>query len=214
MPKKIVAVVSGGMDSVTMLHDLVKKGNIITVLSFDYEQRHKKELLMMKWNCKKLGIEYKIIKLGKIMSNSCLTDPDKPVPHGHYESKSMKLTVVPNRNMVMLSVAISYAISCDFEAVAYAAHSGDHAIYPDCRPEFVQKIKALAKVVHYFPVDILTPYLALNKGTIIARGLKIGVDYSKTWTCYEGKEKICGKCGSCQERLEGFKQNGIKDPLQ
>jgi 7-cyano-7-deazaguanine synthase len=214
---KTLAIVSGGMDSVTMLHDLHEQGHELTVVSFDYGQRHVKELKVAKANADKLGIDHKIIRmdfLAQMLDNSALTG-DVDVPEGHYAADNMKLTVVPNRNMIMASIAIGIAVNNGQEAIAMGVHSGDHAIYPDCRPEFISAIRTASLIANYEPVDVLAPYLKMDKGSIIARGLEIDtMDYSETWTCYKGLEKACGVCGSCQERLEGFAINGIEDPLQ
>ncbi|HEX7762239.1 MAG TPA: 7-cyano-7-deazaguanine synthase, partial [Cellvibrio sp.] len=135
------------------------------------------------------------------------------VPEGHYAADNMKSTVVPNRNMILLSLAVGYAVSLNAQQVYYGAHSGDHFIYPDCRPEFVQKMHDVCQIANYEPVDIVSPYLQQNKIDILRDGLSMGLDYSKTWTCYNGREKACGKCGSCQERLEAFSLNNATDPL-
>lgn len=126
----------------------------------------------------------------------------------------MKSTVVPNRNMVMLSLAIAYAVSVNATSVLFGAHGGDHAIYPDCRPEFVEKMAAVSRVANYEVVDVQAPYLHLNKIDILAKGIAMGLDYGKSWTCYKGREQACGKCGACQERLEAFSKNGVTDPLK
>jgi len=216
MSEKIVAVVSGGMDSVTMLHDLVNQGNEVSVISFDYGQKHVKELDVAAKNAQKLELAHTIVRMEfmkDILSNSALT-AGVAVPEGHYAAETMKATVVPNRNMIMASIAIGHAVNLGFDAVALGVHSGDHAIYPDCRPEFVSALRTASLIANYEPVDILAPYLDLDKGRIIERGLEIPtMDYSETWTCYKGLEKACGVCGSCQERLEGFAQNGIEDPI-
>jgi 7-cyano-7-deazaguanine synthase len=125
----------------------------------------------------------------------------------------MKSTVVPNRNMIMLSLAIAYAVSIGTDKVYYGAHAGDHAIYPDCRPEFLEKMNDVAAIANYEAVNIYAPYLDGNKETILEDGFVMGVDYADTWTCYNGRNKACGKCGACQERLEAFKAVGKTDPL-
>ena len=126
----------------------------------------------------------------------------------------MKLTVVPNRNMVFLALATAYAIGIGASKVFYGAHGGDHAIYPDCRSEFVAAMKKAIKICDWSSITLHAPYLKLTKADILRRGLKLGVDYSKTWTCYLGEEKACGKCGACNERLMAFECNGITDPIE
>jgi 7-cyano-7-deazaguanine synthase len=125
----------------------------------------------------------------------------------------MKSTIVPNRNMILLSLAVAYAVSVGAGQVYYGAHSGDHAIYPDCRPEFVQKMNDVCLIANYDAVEIFSPYLTVDKTAILADGLAMGLDYSNTWTCYNGRDKACGKCGACQERLEAFRDNNAQDPI-
>ena len=203
---KIVAVVSGGMDSVTMLHDLYSQGHEIQVISFNYGQRHIKELKVAKENAEALGLKHTVVEMGfmsDLLSNSALTG-DIDVPEGHYEDENMKLTAVPNRNMIMASIAIGYAVNLEYDTVALGVHSGDHAIYPDCRPKFIEILNEVARIANYQPIEVIAPYINMNKVNIVARGSEIGVDYSKTWTCYKGLDKACGRCGSCQERLEAL----------
>ena len=213
---KIVAIVSGGMDSVTMLHDLYLQGHEIQVISFNYGQRHIKELEVAKENAEALGLKHTVVEMGfmsDLLSNSALTG-DIDVPEGHYEDENMKLTVVPNRNMIMASIAIGYAVNLEYDTVALGVHSGDHAIYPDCRPKFIEILNEVARIANYQPIEVIAPYINMNKVNIVARGSEIGVDYSKTWTCYKGLDKACGRCGSCQERLEAFILNELVDPLK
>ncbi len=215
MAEKVVVIYSGGMDSFTVLNKAVNDGFDVYALSFDYGQRHVKELEYAANVCKQLNIHHKIVDISainSIISGSSLTD-DIDVPEGHYESENMKQTVVPNRNMILLSLAVGYAVSLEANKVYYGAHSGDHAIYPDCRPEFVQKMQDVCAIANYEAVDIVVPYLNDDKIEILADGLKMGLDYALTWTCYNGREKACGKCGACQERLEAFKLNNATDPL-
>lgn len=206
---------SGGMDSVTMLHDLHAQGHELSVVSFNYGQRHIKELEIAKRNTQRLKVPHKVIDMAfmaQLLDNSALTG-DVEVPEGHYAAENMKLTVVPNRNMIMASIAIGMAVNMEYDAVALGVHSGDHAIYPDCRPEFVSALRTTSLIANYKPIDILAPYLYADKTQIIKRGLDVGVDYSDTWTCYKGGLKACGVCGSCQERLEAFHNNNIQDPV-
>jgi 7-cyano-7-deazaguanine synthase len=213
--KKCIAIVSGGMDSVTLLYQLVKDYEVVGVLSFDYGQRHSKEILFSALNCKKLGIEHHIITLPYkfLFGESSLTSNNE-IPEGHYEQENMKSTVVPNRNMIMLSLATAYAISKDAEFIAYGAHSGDHYIYPDCRPEFIDKLNEAIKICDFKERALIAPFSNYTKKDILEIGINLGVDYNWTWTCYVGGDKACGKCGSCQERLEAFKLLNLEDPLE
>jgi 7-cyano-7-deazaguanine synthase len=215
MTEKVVVIYSGGMDSFTVLNRAIKDGKEVYALSFDYGQRHIKELTYASQVCERLNVTHKVIDISSInqlLAGSSLTD-DIDIPEGHYEDDNMKSTVVPNRNMILLSLAVGYAVSVGASQVYYGAHSGDHAIYPDCRPEFVTKMNDVCKIANYEAVEIFSPYLKNNKTDILTDGLNMGLDYSQTWTCYNGREKACGKCGSCQERLEAFRDNKITDPI-
>lgn len=215
MTDTVVVIYSGGMDSYTLLHVARAQGLNVHALSFNYGQRHVRELESASAVCERLDIPHKVIDIramGEVMAGSALTS-DVDVPEGHYEEDSMKATVVPNRNMILLSLATGYAVTVGAGAVWYGAHGGDHAIYPDCRPEFVEKMDAVCRVANYEPVAVEAPFMALDKGEILAEGLKLGLDYSQTWTCYNGRERACGRCGSCVERLEAFASHGVTDPL-
>lgn len=216
MSEKVVVIYSGGMDSYTVLHRALRDGKQVHALSFDYGQRHKKELDYAANVCNKLNIPHKVVDISAIntlIGGSALTD-DIDVPEGHYEEPSMKQTVVPNRNMILLSMAVGYAVSLEANEVYYGAHSGDHAIYPDCRPEFVNKMNDVCRIANYTQVEIVTPYLDVSKTDILTAGLAMELDYGETWTCYNGREKACGKCGACEERLEAFRDNQATDPLE
>ena len=215
MGNKVVVVFSGGMDSYTVLHKAVREGFEVLPLTFNYGQKHNKEIEYAEHACIALGVVPKIVDItaiNQLIAGSSLTS-DIEMPEGHYADDNMKSTVVPNRNMILLSLAVGYAVSSDAHKVFYGAHSGDHEIYPDCRPEFVEKMNSLCAIANYEPVEIVTPYLALNKTDILREGLAMGLDYGRTWTCYNGREKACGKCGSCVERLEAFSENQMSDPL-
>jgi 7-cyano-7-deazaguanine synthase len=212
---KTICVLSGGMDSTTLLYKLLSEKKEVEALSFNYGQRHKKELESAKATCQKLGVPHKVIDLSflrELVSNSALTS-DIEVPEGHYADETMKLTVVPNRNMIMASIAIGYAVNKDFDEVALGVHAGDHAIYPDCRPEFIGALNEIAQIANFKPIEIYTPFLEIDKGDIAKIGKKLGVDYSLTWTCYKGLDKPCGKCGACQERKEAFEKAKSIDPV-
>lgn len=215
MTNKVVVIYSGGMDSFTLLNEVHRSGKEIYALSFDYGQRHKKELHYAARVCQKQNIHHKVVNISAIndlIGGSSLTD-DIEVPEGHYEDENMQQTVVPNRNMILLSLATGYAVSLGIEEVYYGAHGGDHMIYPDCRPEFVEKMNNVCEIANYQKVMICTPYLNINKIDILTKGLAMNLDYSDSWTCYNGREKACGKCGACQERLEAFSMNQVNDPL-
>jgi len=215
MTEKVVVIYSGGMDSFTVLNRALQDGKEVFSLSFDYGQRHVKELECANTVCNALGVNHKVIDISSInqlLAGSSLTD-DIDIPEGQYETDNMKSTVVPNRNMVLLSLAVAYAVSIGAEQVYYGAHSGDHAIYPDCRPEFLEKMNDVCKIANYQSVEIFSPYLNVNKTAILADGIAMGLDYSNTWTCYNGRDKACGQCSSCQERLEAFADNNQTDPI-
>lgn len=215
MSNKVVVIYSGGMDSFTVLNRAIQDGKEVFALSFDYGQRHVKELKYAAKVCKGLNVAHKVIDISAInqlLAGSSLTD-DIDIPEGHYEAENMKSTIVPNRNMILLSLAVGYAVSVEASQVYYGAHSGDHAIYPDCRPEFVMKMNDVCQIANYEAVEIFSPYLNVNKTAILTDGIAMGLDYSNTWTCYNGRENACGKCGACQERLEAFADNNITDPV-
>lgn len=213
--EKVVVVLSGGMDSATLLYHLLDAGHPIKALSVNYGQRHVRELEAAADLCRRRSVEHVVADLGAIrplLGGSSLSDPAIAVPHGHYEEQSMKLTVVPNRNMILLSVAIGWALSQKFDAVAYGAHGGDHAIYPDCRPAFAEALDRAAGLCDWQPMRLLFPLMHMDKAKIARRGHELGVPFEITWTCYEGGEVHCGRCGACTERREAFARNGLPDP--
>lgn len=218
MPKELV-VLSGGMDSTTLLYDVIEQSEPgrfqVEAITFDYNQRHKKEIVVASKTCEKLNIPQTIIDLSILnaVAPSALTRRDWDVPHGHYEQENMKETVVPNRNMVMLSLAVSYAIGIGARKVYYGAHHGDHAIYPDCRKEFVLAMKSAIALCDWNDIVLEAPYIEMDKGEILKKGIGLDVNYSLTWTCYEGEGQPCGECGSCVERAEAFSANNESDPL-
>jgi len=212
---KTVLIYSGGLDSTVALYYLKEQGHKLKALSVDYGQRHKKEIELAKYHCAKLGIEHQIADLTGIthlLGGSSQTSSSVDVPEGHYAEESMKLTVVPNRNMIMLSVAIGWAVSQKADFVAYAAHAGDHAIYPDCRPEFAEALDHVAKLADWHQVSLLRPFVQWSKADIAAEAKRLGVEIEKTWSCYKGLELHCGKCGTCTERIEAFQLAGVNDP--
>ena len=215
--KKITLIYSGGSDSFTLLHHALSQGLDVDCISFGYGQKHIKELEYAKENCNELNLNHTLIDIGdplSIFGSTSLVDVDNKIPHGSYKEESMKSTIVPNRNMIFISYAIAYSIANNISEVWYGAHAGDHFIYPDCRPEFVHRMNDVCGIANYTPVEIVTPYIDESKTAILTDGLNMGLDYGKTWTCYNGREKACGKCGACEERLEAFRDNNATDPLE
>ncbi|WP_271629088.1 7-cyano-7-deazaguanine synthase QueC [Caldicellulosiruptor sp. DIB 104C] len=213
---RAVVVLSGGMDSTTLLYDIKNQGYETYAISFLYGQKHSKELEFAKKTCELLKVPHKIVDISFFadLAPSALTKSSWSVPEGYYTDESMKQTVVPNRNMVFLSLATSYAISLKAQKLFYGAHAGDHPIYPDCRKEFVEAMKRSILLCDYQIVELEAPYVDLKKEDILRIGLKLGVDYSLTWSCYKGGEKACGRCGTCTERIEAFRKIGVKDPIE
>lgn len=211
---RTVLVYSGGLDSTVLLYEFRQQGHEVRCLSIDYGQRHRRELRAAESICRDLGVEHRIADLSSIrplLAGSALTG-DAEVPAGHYKDESMKQTVVPNRNMIMLSVAIGWAVSSKCDAVAYAAHAGDHSIYPDCRPEFAEVMRRAAGLCDWHPVELLTPFVDRTKGDIVRIGADLGVPFERTWSCYEGGQLHCGQCGTCVERREAFELASVDDP--
>lgn len=213
MGKDCLIILSGGMDSVTLLHNY--KRSIALAVSFDYGSNHnKREIELAKINCDNLGIEHITIPLDFIHEHfkSSLLQGADAIPEGHYASENMKSTVVPFRNGIMLAIAAGLAESRGLDTLLIANHSGDHAIYPDCRASFIAAMGSATLNGTYNGVSIEAPYTRLTKTDIAKIGAKIGVDYSLTYSCYKGGKKHCGKCGTCVERKEAFEQAGLTDP--
>ena len=208
-----VLILSGGMDSVTLLYDY--RDRIALAISFDYGSNHNaKEIPFARLHCERLGIRHLTIPLdfmGQYFRSSLL-EGSEAIPEGHYADENMKSTVVPFRNGIMLAIATGIAESNDLPYVMMANHSGDHTIYPDCRPAFVEAFDQAAQAGTYNGVRLLSPYCNLTKGQIAARGRELGIDYAETWSCYKGGEKHCGRCGTCVERQEALAEAGIPDP--
>ena len=212
MKKDAVIILSGGMDSVTMLYDYQER--IAVAISFDYGSNHNaKEIPFAQLHCRRLGIEHLVIPLEFIHRyfDSSLLQGAEAIPEGHYAADNMKSTVVPFRNAIMLSVAVGLAESRHLNYVMMANHGGDHTIYPDCRPEFVKAFSDAAVAGTYEKVEVWAPYTMLTKVDIAKRGKELGIDYSETWSCYKGGDVHCGRCGTCVERKEALEQAGIAD---
>lgn len=215
MKKKVVVLVSGGMDSVSALYEARCSQVVVSAVSFDYGSKHNhKEIPFAEWHCQKFSIPHRTIRLDFVgeLFKSDLLQSGGAIPDGHYEEQSMKQTVVPFRNGIMLSIAGGYAESIEANGLVIAAHSGDHAIYPDCREDFMKSMTDAIRLGTYAAVEILRPFIHSTKAEIARRGHELGVDFSKTWSCYKGGDLHCGTCGTCVERREAFQLAGLPDP--
>ena len=213
----VVVLVSGGMDSVTALYQAASEGPVAAALSFDYGSKHAaRELPEAAWHAARLGIRHVVLPLPFMASHfsSALLQGGGAIPSGHYEEESMKQTVVPFRNGILLAIAGGLAESCGASGVVIAAHAGDHAIYPDCREDFMLAMSDAIRLGTYAEVGLLRPFIRMNKAEIAARGAALGVDYARTWSCYVGAEIHCGECGTCVERREAFLNAHLPDPTQ
>ncbi|MGF1448981.1 MAG: 7-cyano-7-deazaguanine synthase QueC [Opitutales bacterium] len=224
----VVVVYSGGLDSTVLLAHLIHEGNQVFALTLDYGQRHRREIEAAKQICAHYRgrgvsdaggrlVEHRIADLSSLqvlLGGSSLTQADVAVPKGHYTEDSMKATVVPNRNMILLSVAAGWAVALKASAVAYAAHGGDHAIYPDCREAFAEAMDTAFGLADWHPLRLARPFVGWTKADIVRRGHALDVPLALTWSCYEGGARHCGACGTCIERREAFHLAGIPDPTE
>ena len=211
--KDCILILSGGMDSVTLLYDYQER--IALAISFDYGSNHNaREIPFARMHCERLGIPHHVIPLDFMSTyfRSSLLSGADDIPEGHYADENMKSTVVPFRNGIMLAIATGMAETNDLSYVMMANHGGDHTIYPDCRPDFVEAFDAAAHAGTYNGVHLLSPYCHMTKSQIAARGLELGINYAETWSCYKGGDKHCGRCGTCIERKEALAEAGIPDP--
>lgn len=215
MEKNSLIIVSGGMDSITLLH--YRKEQISLAVTFDYGSNHnRRETEYAAYHCKSLGIEHIVIPLSFIHDyfKSSLLQGADAIPEGHYTAESMKSTVVPFRNGIMLAVACGIAESRGLDRVLIANHNGDHAIYPDCRENFIAAMGKAMEAGTYEHISIDAPFTDISKTDIALIGKRLGIDYSKTYSCYKGGEKHCGKCGTCVERKEALRNAGIEDTTE
>ena len=212
MNKDSVLIVSGGMDSITMLYEY--KERIALGISFDYGSNHNaREIPFAAMHCERLGIKHIVINLGFMHQyfKSSLLEGAEAIPEGNYDDENMKSTVVPFRNGIMLTIAAGVAESNGLKYVMMANHGGDHTIYPDCRPEFVSAMSEATRLGTYPGIEVLAPYTGITKSDIARHGKALGIDYAETWSCYKGGEHHCGKCGTCRERIEALADAGIED---
>ena len=215
MKKDTVIILSGGMDSVTLLYD--QQERIALAVSFDYGSKHNdREIPFARLHCERIGIPHIVISLDFMTKyfKSSLLEGGEDIPEGHYADENMKSTVVPFRNGIMLSIAVGIAESNDLRFVMMANHGGDHTIYPDCTPQFVDAFDEAARAGTFVKVGLLSPFTNWTKADIARRGKELGINYAETWSCYKGEEKHCGKCGTCVERREALSEADIEDPTE
>lgn len=205
------------MDSVAVLYDAMRSHEVVGCLSFDYGAKHNhKEIPFAIWHSEKNNIKHHTVSLGFVneLFKSDLLKSGGDIPEGHYEEDNMKSTVVPFRNGIMLSIAAGFAESEEAEGLVIAAHSGDHAVYPDCREDFMKSMGDAIRSGTYVNIELLRPFISMRKEDIAKLGDELGVDFAKTWSCYKGEEIHCGKCGTCVERREAFIISGVADPTE
>jgi 7-cyano-7-deazaguanine synthase len=212
---KVVVLLSGGMDSVSVFYDAMQNSQVVAAVSFNYGSKHNnKEIPFAAYHCQNFKINHQVIHLdfvGELFKSDLLKSGGQ-IPDGHYEEETMKNTVVPFRNGIMLSIAAGFAESKVAKGLVIAAHAGDHAIYPDCREEFMKSMGDAIRLGTYAGIKLLRPFIAMTKAEIAARGHALGVDFSQTWSCYKGGTLHCGTCGTCVERREAFMLAGVADP--
>jgi len=212
-----VVLLSGGMDSVTALYEAEARYEVVAAVSFHYGSKHNdREIPFAAGQTRKLGVPHRVIHLDFVgeLFESDLLKKGGEIPKGHYEEQSMKKTVVPFRNGIMISIAAGFAESIGAEGLVIAAHAGDHAVYPDCREAFMKAMGDAIRLGTYAGIRLIRPFIVMTKAEIAARGKELGVDYSQTWSCYVGGKNHCGECGTCVERREAFMVAGIPDPTE
>ena len=218
-PRHAIVIASGGLDSSAAAYLLADQGTTVSLLSFDYGQRHRRELDFAARIADQLGASHTVVDMssvGRLLTGSALTDPRVRVPDGHYRDATMRSTVVPNRNAIMLDIAAGAAVAAGADAVAFGAHSGDHFIYPDCRQDFFEAISASIRRGNdgFLAEDfaVLAPFLRCSKTEVVTAAARLGVPFEVTWSCYRGGKVHCGTCGTCVERREAFVLAGVDDP--
>jgi len=214
---RIVVVYSGGLDSTVLLYHLRHEGHNLRALSVDYGQRHRRELDAAAEIAAGLGLEHRIVELtglGTLFAGSALTSTAIAVPREEYARQNMETTTVPNRNMLLLSLAIAWAAGQHDDAVAFAAHAGTTLTYPDCRPEFAAAMDHAARLADWRPIAVLAPFVTWRKADIVRRGEALGVSLGRTWSCYVGGVRHCGECATCRDRRAAFAEAGVSDPTE
>lgn len=212
-----ITVLSGGMDSTVLAYQARALYERVDLVSVDYGQRHRIELDYAARTATRLGLRHDVVDLSSlrvVLSGSALTDDEVEVPHGHYAADTMAATIVPNRNATLISVAYMAAVARNADALLVGVHAGDHHVYPDCRPEFIRDMNAALKTGNEgsASVELLAPFVHNTKTDICRLGHALRVEWADTWSCYEGRDTHCGRCGTCVERREAFRDAGVEDP--
>jgi len=211
-----VVILSGGLDSTTLLYELLDAGHEVKALSFNYGQRHDRELEAAKTLARLTGVEHRTVDisgLSALFGANALTDLSVAVPHGEYTPVTIAVTMVPNRNMIMLSIAAGWAVSLKFPSIAFGAHAGTYTPYPDCQPPFVAAMNCATQLCDFHPITVLAPFVDWHKADIVRRGQALGVPFELTWSCYQGANLHCGKCSTCLDRRAAFAECGLIDPV-
>ncbi len=215
--ERAIVLLSGGVDSVTALYDACERCRVVACLSFHYRSKHNdRELPFARYHSEQLGIDHRFVGLDFVGEHfkSALLKSGGDLPKSTYDIESMRSTVVPFRNAIMLSIATGLAASLGAHSVVIGAHAGDHAVYPDCRPEFMRAMAEAMQAGTYEKIDLQRPFIDFSKAQIVARGYELGVNFRQTWSCYEGGDVHCGVCGTCRERIAAFKSAGLGDPTE
>jgi len=216
--KRTICIMSGGLDSTVLLYKAVAESSSVLALSFDYGQKHAgRELKAAEFFCDLLGVPQLVVKLSflqDMLNNSALTNPAIVVPDGHYADDIMKITVVPNRNAIMLNIAAGYCMNLKYDRVAYAAHAGDDRVYPDCRKMFTDALDRVFQIADWHPINLWSPFVEITKADIVTIGHNFNVPFEHTYSCYKGGDIHCGTCGTCVERKEAFELANVPDLTQ
>jgi 7-cyano-7-deazaguanine synthase len=214
---KAILIHSGGLDSTVLLYQLLKQGHTVKALSVHYGQKHSKELEYAKSICKELQVEHQtadLQNLSFLFASSSLVNPQRAISEKPYDEASLKTTVVPNRNMIFLALATAWAISNQFNTVAYGAHASDGAVYPDCREVFTKALQEAIYLADWHSVQLHSPFVQLDKSDIVRLGAQLNVPFANTWSCYKGETIHCGRCGTCIQRRLAFHSAAIDDPTE
>jgi len=214
---KVVVVYSGGLDSTVLLYHLLAEGHEVRAVSVHYGQRHARELAAAAEIAAGRSVAHQVLDLaalGALFPGRALTSAAAEVPQREYSPESLAVTTVPNRNMILLAAALSWAAHLRFDAAAYAAHAGMPITYPDCRPEFARAMAAAARVCDWRPLEVLAPFVSWTKADVVRRGAALGAPLGRTWSCYVGGDKHCGRCGTCLDRRQAFVGAGVPDPTE